>query len=495
MKKIHFLIYLLSAFFLIGCSGYLSEENKSALTQETYFKTANQAESSVIGIYETLQTFSQEIEYRGDAIWTVIEMQVGHCNRGGSQYKEGMITHTSSSNEPHYYVLWSNFYKGIANANLAIKRLPNVQMDDKRKQALLGEVYFLRALFYYYLVRLYGDIPLIVEPIDYSSEDLYPSRTSVEEIYKLIVDDLLKAEDSGIAKIDQTGRASLGAVKSLLASVYLTMAGHPLNKGTQYYKLAAAKSKEVIDGNFYKLFDNYLYLHDREHKNKDELIFQVQYLAGIKTNRITEFVSPRGVSKLTDDMNAVRPLQEFVNSYEENDKRTEEKQFYFTQDFAKGSTTQILYFEPALYKFYLEEAAGRNGDMNSDLNWTLVRLPEILLIYAEASNEAEGPNSYAYEQVNKIRRRANLKELNNLTKDEFREAIWRERYHELAYENKAFFDIQRTRKAFNLKTGHFEDVLSFTNELGIKFPESYLLWAIPQKEVDANDNLTQNPGY
>lgn len=498
MKKIvkNFPALLLLLIFSTGCSNdFLSENNKSAITQENYFTTAAQAQASVAGIYPMLQSFTKEIEYLGDAPWSLLEMPVGHIGLGGSQYKIGSIKHTNSANEPVYNIIWTDFYNGIANANLAIKRIPAINMNEAAKTRLLGEVYFLRALYYSYLVKLYGDIPLITEPINFSSPDLYPERSSKEKVYELIVNDLKEAEKSGLPQVDETGRASLGAVKSLLSGVYLTMAGYPLNKGTEFYQLAATKAKEVLDGNYYKLFDNYAYLHDRAHKNKQELIFQIQYLGSVKTNRITEFISPSGISKLTSELGTVVPIKEFVSSYELNDKRTQEKQFYFTQSFAKGSSTKIIKFTPSLYKFWLEEAAGQNGDGNSDQNWTLLRLPEVMLIYAEALNEVEGPAN-AYTQINMIRQRANLAPLFGLTKDEFREAVWRERYHELAFENKAYFDIQRTHKVYNLKTGRFEDAFSYSNESGVQFNEQYMLWPVPQSEIDTNPKLLpQNSGW
>ncbi|MCW3109750.1 MAG: RagB/SusD protein [Segetibacter sp.] len=497
MKNIISTGSLLAIVLLCSCNkSFLTEQNPSALTQQSYFTTAAQASAAVAGIYPMLQTFTQEIEFRGDAVWSLLEMPAGLVSPGGSQYKMNTILHTNSANEPVYYTLWTGFYNGIANANLAIQRIPSIQMDESLQNSLLGEAHFLRALYYYYLVQLHGDIPLLTEPIDFSSPLLFPARSPKEKVYELIVSDLKFAEKSGLPNVDKTGKASIGAAKSLLSSVYLTMAGYPLNKGAEYYTLAAAKAKEVIDANYYILFDNYLYLHDRAHKNKDELIFQVEYLTGVKTNRITEFVTPKGISKLTSDLLAVSPIQEFVNSYEKGDKRVEQKQFYFTQDFAVGSSTNILKFPPALYKLYLEEAAGAKGDANSDENWTLLRFPEVLLNYAEASNEVEGPGKFAYDQINKIRKRANLTDLQGLSKDDFREAIWRERYHELAYENKSYFDIQRTHKVYNLKSGHFEDAFSYVNEQGVKFNQQYMLWPIPQKEIDANPKLKpQNAGW
>jgi hypothetical protein len=500
IKKASVLSLLLMLSTTACKKSFLTENNLSGITQSNYFTTAAQAQASVTGIYPGLQTFTSEEGYLGEAAWASIEFPVGHLASGGSSlYNNALIKHTNSSLEPVFRTVWVGFYNGIANANLAINRIPGITMNTTTQKALLGQAYFLRALYYYYLVRLYGDIPLITAPVDFASPDLNPARAPVEKVYQLIVSDLQQAENSGLPNVDVTGKASLGAVKSLLASVYLTMAGNPLNKGAAYYQLAADKAKEVIDGKYYSLFPNYAYLHDRAHKNQGELIFQVQYLTGVKTNRLTEFITPSqaGISKLTGEIGSVVPTNEFVSSYEPNDKRVQEQQFYFTQALAKGSTTRVVKFgEYALYKFWLNEAAGPSGDLNDDENWTLLRYPEVLLIYAEASNEISGPTQAAYDQINLIRTRANLPPLSGLSKTEFREAIWRERYHELAYENKSYFDVQRTRQVYNLSTGHFVDAFSYHNQTGATFNQQYLLWPLPQSELYVNPNLKpQNPGW
>ena len=493
------LFFVLLVVVSSGCKKSLVEKNKSNITQENYFTSASQAEAAINGIYPALQTLQtgSGLNY-GEAPFVSIDLIAGHATTlGQSLFNNEMINHKSSPTDPVFKVFWVGFYNGIANANLAIAKIPGIEMDDATKNSLLGEAYFLRALYYYYLVRLYGNIPLITEPINFSSPDLYAKAATTEDVYNLIVSDLKQAETSGMPNIDQAGRASVGAAKSLLASVYLTMAGYPLNKGTEYYKLAAEKAKEVIDAGWYSLFNDYAYLHDRAHKNKGELIFQVQYKTGIATNNITPFVTPDkiGISKLPSEIGALMPRAEFVDSYESGDKRAEEKQFFFSEYPAASGSGIIKFGEYALYKFWLLEAAGPNGDRNSDENWTLLRLPQVMLVYAEASNEVNGPTQEAYDQVNLIRKRAELSPLSGLTKDEFREAIWRERYHELCYENKSYFDIQRTHKAFNTSTGHFEDALSFKNESGVIFNEQYLLWPVPQSEIDVNPNLKQNPGW
>ncbi len=502
INKKQFNIFLLGLLLVsgTGCQDdFLNEENKSAITQENYFRTASHAEAAVNGIYPGLYTLTTgEGNNYGEAVWVSLDLPVGHATSlGQSLYNNGFIEHNNSAIEPVFQVMWEGFYEGIASSNLSIKGISGTEMDESQKRSLLGEAHFLRALYYYYLVRLYGDIPLITEPIDYTSPDLYPESSPKEQIYELIVSDLQEAENSGLPDVDRAGKVSLGAVKSLLANVYLTMAGYPLDYGNEYYQLAANKAEEVIDAGWYPLFDNYAYLHDRAHKNLGELIFQVQYLYGVNTNNITEFVTPDkiGISKLSGEIGALVPRDEFVGSYESNDKRAEERQYFFSE-YPSPSTGEIIEFgEYALYKFWLAEAAGIDGDKNSDLNWTILRMPEVMLTYAEASNEVAGPTQKAYNQINKIRERAELDPLEGLSKDEFQEAIWKERYHELAFENKAYFDIQRTHQVYDLEGGIFKDVFSFTNESGVTFTEQYMLWPIPQSELDANPNLEQNPSW
>jgi hypothetical protein len=484
---------------LPGCKkDFLDEQNLSALTLENYFTTEAQAQAAINGIYPTLQLFTSANANYGESPWQSIEYAVGHATTlGQSLYNNGLIRHNNSAIEPVFKTVWVGFYNGIANANVAINKIPAIVMNAQTKKSLLGEAYFLRALYYFYLVRLYGDIPLITDEINFSSPDLYPVRSPKEMVYDLIVNDLKEAEKSGLPATDRKGKVSLGAVKSLLASVYLTMAGQPLNKGTAYYTLAADKAKEVIDGAGYSLFADYYFLHDRAHKNQGELIFQVQYATGIKTNDIIKAVTPNKIGiSILDEYGAIMPRSEFVNSYELNDKRAQEKQFFFTQYTKKNSSTIVKFGEYALYKYWVVEAAGPGGDGNEDQNWTIFRYPEVLLTYAEASNEVSGPTQAAYDQVNLIRKRASLPNLAGLTKDQFREAIWKERYHELAFENKAYFDIQRTKKVYNLVGNKFEDAFSFKNESGATFDQKYMLWPLPSSELDANPKLKpQNPGW
>jgi len=502
-----YIISVLTAATLLTTSScskdFLDENNKSNPTQDSYFQNATQAETFVNGIYSNLRAVDESNGY-GERPWVTLELLVGHASSNSqSNFNLGVINHTTGTENPGFYSFWEKYYEGIGNANVAIERIPTISMDEGQKANLLGQAHFLRAYYYFFLTRLFGDIPLLTKPVDPTNNDeLRPTRSSQEAIYELIVSDLTTAESAGLPNVDRTGRASLGAVKSLLANVYLTMAGYPLNKGAEYYQLAATKAAEVTgqgDG-WYPLFDNLEFLHDRPNKNLGEFIFQVQFLAGISNNSTTQMIIPynSSISKYGDEYGALIPIRPFYDSYEAGDKRKAERGFFFTSSpNVKSSSGGTVTFAPALYKYWLEAASGANGDLNSDLNFTLIRMPEVYLIHAEAANEANGgPTQEAYASLNKVRARAGLAPLSGLSQAQFREAVWKERYHELCYENKAYFDMQRTRKAYNLTANSFVDLIGYKNESNTTWTEKYLLMPIPQRELQANPNLApNNPGW
>ncbi|WP_454803006.1 RagB/SusD family nutrient uptake outer membrane protein [Mucilaginibacter phyllosphaerae] len=493
IKKYSIACLIVAGTFTTGCKKFLDEKNYSNFDKDNYFQNAGQAQSFVNGIYTNLYMFQNGDAY-GESPFITIELFAGHATSlGQSVNNANVINQRTDAVNPGFETVWKNSYAAIANANLAIEKLPTVSMDEALRKNLLGQAYFLRAFFYYHLVRLYGDVPLITTSQTLTSPDLYPERAPVSQVYDLIISDLEAAKASELPNTDQTGKVSLGAVKTLLASVYLTTAGYPLQK-TENFAKAAAEAKDVIP--MYTLFDKYDYLHDNAHKNQGELIFQNQYLAGVKDNAIPQLTIPFNlqVGAYGDHLGAMIPTNDFFNSYEDGDLRTEERQFYYSSyPKYKEPGTIIQFGEHALYKYFHLESAASTGI--SDENWTFLRLPEAMLIYAEASNEVNGPTQDAYDAINPIRKRAKLEPLAGLTKDQFREAIWKERYHELAYENKAYFDIQRTHKVYDVKNNKFGEATSTPNEQGVTLREQYYLWPIPQREISTSTKLKQNPGW
>ncbi|MCP1385880.1 RagB/SusD family nutrient uptake outer membrane protein [Runella salmonicolor] len=480
----------------VSCSDFLEEPDRSNFTMENYFTKPEHAESVVNSIYENLRNVLGG--GFGGAPWMMLEFATGLANTELGQAQNSIFVRNLVNNSDNGYgaTYWTSHYRGIANANLAIAKIPGISMNEAAKKRYLGEARFLRALYYYDLVRIFGNISLITEPVDLKSPDLYPTQVSPEEVYKVIVADLIEAEASGLPYTDATGRVSLGAVKSLLSSVYLTMAGFPLQKGAEYYKKAADKAKEVVDSGKFSLFPSYDDLRNPAKKNIGENIFMAQYVAFVLPSNWQTSIIPynQGISAYTDETGAIFANKEFVESYENGDKRAAEKQFYYTSFSLRSDRTKTRnlggYY---LYKHFDTEA--QLSTTSSGLNWTMMRYAEVLLTYAEAENEANGPSAAVYEAVNAIRRRAQLPDLAGLTKAQLREAIWKERWHELSFENKTWYDMTRLRKAFNVTTKKFEDFVGHKFSYGPVLKERELLFPIPTAEIRNNNKLKQNTGY
>lgn len=495
-NKFKYIIASLFAVTLGGCADFLEENDKSNFTLENYFTRAEHATAVVNSIYQDLRPVT-ESGFNGGP-WMMVEFATGLADTelGQAQFSLFVKDLVNNSDNGYGQTIWTSYYRGIANANLAIAKIPTISMNEVTQKKLIGEAKFMRAYYYFNLVRIFGNIPLITEPIDLSSKELYASPAKPEDIYNLIVKDLTEAESSGLANIDATGRASMGAVKSLLSSVYLTMAGFPLQKGTQYYKLAADKAKEVIDSKAFSLFPSYNDLHDPAKKNIGENIFMTQFSPFIMPSSWQVSIVPynRGISLYSSETGGIFAQEDFVKAYEPNDKRAREKEFYYTKYSLRADRSKTLELgDYYIYKHFDDVA--NLSTTSSGLNWPIMRLAEVLLIYAEASNEVEGPNALAYEAVNRIRKRAELPDLSGLSKDQFREAIWREKWFELSFENKTWFDMVRIRKAFNVKTRQFENFVGHKFVYGPTLKERELLFPIPTAEIRNNSNLVQNPGY
>lgn len=479
-----------------GCSEFLKETDPTNFTVEQYFTKPEHARSSVNAIYASMRD-PLGSGFNGGA-WMMTEFATGlaatDLGQAANSYFVKDLNNTSDNGYGATY--WQSFYRGISNANLSIAKIPDITMDEAEANRLLGEAHFLRACYYFDLIRMFGHIPLVTEPVNLESEQLRPSQADPEAVYELIVQDLTTAETSGLPWADASGRVNLGAVKSLLAEVYLTMAGYPLQKGEAYYNLAAEKAKEVIDSKEFDLFDSYDDLHDPSTKNIGENIFMIQFATQLIPGNWQVSIIPynKNISKYSDETGGIYATADFVRSYEAEDLRAKEKQFFYTKFTHESNRNQVVdlggYF---IWKHFDEVAQTTTG--NSDLNWPVIRYANVLLTYAEASNEVDGPTVDNYAAVNAVRARAELGKLAGLSKNVLREAIWKERWYELCFENKTWFDMVRLRKAYNVETKQFEDYVGHRFTYGPVLKERELLFPIPTSEVRNNTNLIQNGGY
>lgn len=511
IKNVTRITLCVSAITFAGCSKWLTNKDvdPSNLSPDTYYTIPAHADAAIAAAYAQTRIFSG-----GAGIFAnnfeMLEMVTGTAKTETGQNTDLNNLLGLSYNGDNVFInnWWNGLYSIIAQANLALAKIPGINpMDETVRKKILGEAQFLRAWSYFYLVRLYGDVPLLTKPIvDATSADVYPSRTPQEQVYTQIIADLTAAEASGLPWTDNTGHASLGAVKSLLAKVYLTMAGFPLNKGVSHYTLAANKANEVITNGSFSLFPTYSDLHNPTKENQGEQIFEIQYLAGVADNNGNQqqmLPNFKEVSAYGTEIGTMVPTQQFYNSYEAGDIRAKDRiGFFYTSYYDEGYKALKNLSAPYVYKHFDSVAHGTfgvKGTAVSGLNWMNIRYAEVLLIYAEAQNEVGGPTVAAYNAMKAIRDRAGLLTplMATYTQATFREAVWRERWHELAYEGITWFDMVRLRK------GYVEATNTFDNFVGHKFADNgatlaqkHLLFPLPTAEMQNNPTLRpNNPDY
>ena len=502
MNTIKNLILLIAILAMASCKKFLEEKPTNFLTPESNLSSTKVARALANASYANLQGLlaGQPGSYGGNT-WNLMEFMTGKANSDLGQ--TGFINFQNLSyNATSFYVdtWWHQMYLGVGACNLAIQTIPTINaagLSDADKTNMLAEAHTLRALYYFYLVRMYGAVPNVTTvPTDLN---LNLARTPAKNIYdSIIIPDLLFAETSTLPWQDNTGKVSMGAVESILADVYLTYAGAAINGGSQYYAESAKRSLAVIQKGGYSLFKNYTDMINPANKNTGEFIFQVQYAASVpSTNPLTALTIPNysGISKYADEYGSVYPTPQFIHSYPAGDKRVQERQFFFTS-YPGIKTGEVVKFKNTyIYKWFDSVAVVNTA--KSDLNYTLYRLADVYLMYAEASNRAEnGPNANAIAYVNQIRQRANLLPIGAMSMEAFEKEVWLQRYYELCFENKMWFDMIRTKKVHNDVTGNWDDFVGHTTVFGATFAEKQLLFPVPKQETDVNPNLLpNNPGY
>ncbi|SHJ85299.1 RagB/SusD family nutrient uptake outer membrane protein [Pseudozobellia thermophila] len=501
-KIIGFAVLLLGA---MGCSDFLEEQDPSNLQPESFYTTATHAESAIAAVYADARFVGNGAGIFSSN-WQFLLAPTGTTTTETAQNSDlnNLYSLSYDANTLHVRNWWRGIYKVIANANLVLENVPGIDMDEAQRDKILGEARFLRAWAYFYAVRIWGDVPLITLPQSATSEDFFPERSSQQEVYSLIVTDLTEAEGAGLPWTDESGRVSQAAVKTLLAKVYLTMAGEPLNE-TARYADAAAKAKEVIDNaGPIRLFDSYLEVHDETLNNMGEHIFSLQYNDLVASNPMGNMfpnfqpVTYRGPSGTGSTI----PQIDFYDSFDDTDLRKQNREgWFYTSYFENGSGELFDLGKPYIFKHFNVIANGTQGvegTAKDNLNLPIFRYAEVLLIYAEAENEANGPGQAAYDALKAIRDRAQLDTpaLASFDKQTFREAVWTERWHELCFELKIWFDMVRLKKVYNSTTGAFDDFVGHVNlNSDQALQEKHLLFPLPEQEIINNPGLTQNPGY
>lgn len=462
-----------------GCEDLLKEEPKSVAV-EVFYNTSAEIEAAVNAIYSplrnsTMANYIATLECQSDWMY----------GRGSwdplSQYQglnDANITRVSG--------FWNGFYLAIRNANLVIQNAPkgnSVKEEDVKR--LVGEAKFLRAFTYFHLVRNWGSIPLRTE-VNMTEKDL--PKSSVEQVYDLIMNDLLEAEATLPDTPNAIGRPSKWAAKTLLADVYLQLYMH---------SQASAKALEVINSGKFDLVsvqtkeDLQQNLFGPEILTTPEEIFYFKFSRLENQGNYILWISNHPSTGLFNFGGAYAVHGDKTNpNYVKWDDRDLRKQLWDNVDFGLGKNTLVS-------SKYIDSQAVSASGAGNDL--PVYRYAEVLLIYAEATVRTENQVSVeVLNTINQVRRRgyglphkeaSSIDYANNITTQEALDLISQERGYEFLYEGKRWHELLRTKRV---------DELIFAGK-NKEVNDKHLLWPIPVSEMNYNNALNpsvdQNPGY
>ena len=484
MKKIlgFFINALLPLLLFTSCKKTLEETPKTFVNPDAFFTSPASYDLGVVGIYRTIPN---TLGYGG---WLTRESFSDIIGPVSGAYEQGLPV-WQNNHQPFFYNVrdqWTNHYAIVKDANFMLQKLDQATvLSDDQKKALSGEAHFLRAYAYFNLVQLYGDLPLHTSALeDLSDKSIKTPRSPQADVYKLIVDDLTFAEANMPDIAAAVGRASKWVATALLAKVYLTMAGNPLNQ-TQYYVNARDKALAVINSGKFTLLDDYSKVfHNTTYTS--ESIWEQTYQAGIGGNplMVNSATAPGYVYILT-------PADWFIQSFPTGDQR---KVWGIQQNYAAPSGTLAPFFTKFVNLDWINNGTIAANAGKLEYTVPLLRLAEMYLIAAEAENEANGPAN-AYQYINKIRWRArvnkgdptNVPDLTGLSKDQFRDAVLMERKWELYIEGSTWYDLKRTNTLSRIQTIRGSTLV---HPIG---PYNQT-WYIPDVEIQ-NNNIPQNPLY
>jgi len=558
-----FLIVLFTSF--LGCSDLLEEVPVSDLSVENSFKTEADAKAAIIGVYNSLQL--EGVYGKSQTLFSTDEH-----NAGSKVPLSGLNLYTFTADNVEVILpIWRDHYEGINRANLAISKIPGITMNVDERNTLVAEAKFIKALLYFNLIRYYGDVPY-KEAETTSLNDLNIPRTPVATIYENMIRDLeygvinLKVKAAGLA-----GHATQDAAKTLLASIYLTRGSMArrdnTGNGIADFTLAARYSKEVMDSNRYRLCPYFPDAFIVQNKNNDEIVFDVQFKSpglGVGNTIGLNMGIPStasGVDNLSagGSQGAIRANVYHQFYYEAADSiRMKWTNARILINAATGgySIVSAVSTNPpvsaAKFRRYPVRSPGFVLQTNDyDVNWPIFRYSEVALIYAEASNEINGPNQLAINALNLLRSRARNTNVGGIHRDilprsltlqrsiglvdltltnslvstqaAFRNYIILERSRELSQEGKRWFDLVRwgilksTLRGLNAKciakisetppvevpvitntkwTNYWNGRVDEWNLITGSIQDFHMLLPIPTNERMANPSIgPNNPGY
>jgi len=474
MKKIFTLTYIISLFIFVGCKNDFIDIDVEGYRQaEDFFKTEEHAIRATNAVYSMLRSYDNYAFPYQYVFGMPADDVLKGSNPGDGRHLMVADEFKYTGVEAEIRSYWRGQWQGIARANQVITNVPNIDMNEQLRDRLVAEVRFIRAYFYFNLVRIFGGVPIF----DGLQENYNVPRNSPDEVYNFIISDLNHA--AGILpqsyEEKDLGRATKGSALGMLSKVYLYQKDWQKAFDTSNQVIALGYS---LDPDF-----NHLFRVAGEYGTESVFEINCDCQTGFKGSQYSEVQGVRGQF----GWGFFVPAPSLENAFEFGDIR---KKYTLlingeTTDegdiIKKGDENSVDIYN---YKAYVPMSDNKpDCPYGSVQNIRVLRFAEILLINAEAANELGNINT-AKQSLNIVRNRANLANNASSNQEELRKAIWHERRVELAMEGDRFVDLVRT--------GQAPKVLGF---LGFTAGKNEL-FPIPIEDIkESRGVLVQNPGY
>jgi hypothetical protein len=467
-----------------GCKKNFLEEPPRVQTVNDYFSTTNQAAKEMVNaIYNKLYAWeTHSFSWMGMSEIASDNSEKGSDPGDTGADKDQLDDYFFSPTSISFGEVWNSNFEGIARANKAIDFIGKLDLPSAEKDRWIAEARFLRGYFYYNLVRSFGGVPKI-DKVPVTEQEISNTyvRASADEIWDLIESDFQAATVLPNQQLVDLGRATSDAARAFLAKTALYR---------KKWSTSLSYCEALISSGKYSLMADYSHIWREIGEFSEESIWEVNCKGTDPQKGIIGYFvvqAPRsGARGLGWGFNT--PTKDLMDAYEPGDLRKDATIITSGQTLWDGWETDPnhanKYYNYKAYVSRIAESWGK-GDNETTKNLRVIRYAEVLLMASEAENEL-GNASKACEYLNTVRKRAGLTDFVSTDQNEIRQAVWKERRVELAFEHDRTFDLRRQGRIGDVMRAHGKAFVDGKHEL---FP-------IPQRQIDLGEGkLIQNPGY
>lgn len=502
MKNTYFKTLLV--FIILSSCSDIDETPYSFFTQENFLKNETELTSQALGLYDF-----QPNSFFEDQMFNIVTMPSKYFASRNRNLTASSVIYGNGSSDISYEAAWETFYKIVGRANTIIRYAENAEINTSPEtiNQFKAEAHFFRAYCYFHLVRIWGNVPLVKEPIESNEpQNINTSNSEVTEIYNLIVNDLqFAAKHLPLIEWENSppGRVRAATAIQLLGLVYITMAGKPL-EATENYQNAINTLEELTQNEItygVSLLSNWMDNFSLDNKVNSEKLFALgsTNIAGFGSVLPFRITPPGQVGYARNGAYQYAVSYELYELFEEEDIR-KQNGFLFSYNLANGNTVTYQPDNNSAPRDYgglngLSHLKYTDGSALSPITHTnetfYMRYVETFLILAEAYNEI-GNSSKSLENLNKVRSRANASIINVTDQDLLRQEIRNERKRELFHEFTELYDMRRWG---TVEENFINHPLRIRWNPSAVWEERFKISPIPLSEISRNTNLAQNSGW